>query len=370
MSKSKKEYFVSENRQGDPQEILSPSGKYKLIIERFSTGKGTWAYSQGTVYKGDEVVGQIQRNYSAFPFAWIENHPNGHDYFIGGEDYQGQTVLELDTGTRRDLLPEEAAEGFGFCWASYRYLPEHKLLIVSGCYWACPYEIRYYDFSDPMNGWPQLEIVGDEANYIEDSPKEPTIENGILTTYQIVDKDDFVERYPDVPIESVTWEKVKSYDGYDDVTVVSYKTYKIENAKLMFLKEDATEYELDYRERQRIAEEEYETWKQEFKQTDPLYLALVDGCKDPEMIPESWMSTGYTFDNWCPGYEFHESRWCKDIYKKEDCRISIEWGIKTGPVKLIIVKGKETETKFWMEHSAESMKLAFEYAKEVIRGLP
>ncbi len=208
MTNSKKDFFNPENKNGE-KVYLSPSGKYKLVIEYFSTGKGTWNYTQGTVYHGSNVVGVIQRNYAAFPFSWIESHPNGHDYLIGGENYQGQTVLEIDTGNRRELLPEEAKEGHGFCWSSHKYLPEYKLLHVCGCYWACPYEDRFYDFSDPMNGWPQLHVVNEEYDFIDCSMKSPTIKDGIVTTYEVVEEYDFAERYPDLDKANFTWENAK-----------------------------------------------------------------------------------------------------------------------------------------------------------------
>lgn len=109
--------------------------------------------------------------YSAFPFGWAEGHSNGHDYLLCGEDYQGYTVIELDTKERKDLLPESVPKqytykdqngveksgvvdtypnGYGFCWADIKPSPDRNVLAVSGCYWACPYEVVLYDFSDPM----------------------------------------------------------------------------------------------------------------------------------------------------------------------------------------------------------------------------
>lgn len=378
MTKSKDEYFIPENRNGDPVEKFSPSGKYKLVVEVFSTGKNTWAYSQGTVYKDNEIVGQIRRNYAAFPFAWVENHPNGHDYLIGGEDYQGQTVIELDTGKRRELLPEEAKKGHGFCWASYKYIPEHQLLFVSGCYWACPYEFRFYNFSDPMNGWPQLHVVGTEYDFIDDSPVEPTIKDGIVTVPQAIEVFDWADRYPDLDKKSVSWlnpqtgevvelpEDCENDCGDNIYTIVASISYSIGKDTLTFLKEDVTPHEAEYRERCRIEQEKYRAWKKEFEETDSLYLAFVDGCK--KLNTEIGIWTGYTHDRWCPDHQFQEARWGQDVYNKNDCRITIEWGIKTGPVKLEI-KGKNPETKFWMEHSVESIKSAFDYANEVVRGL-
>ncbi|WP_441286860.1 hypothetical protein ACSRUE_31720 [Sorangium sp. KYC3313] len=66
-------------------------------------------------------------------------------------------MVELDTGKRRDHLPEEAREGVGFCWVDMRFEPSAAMLVVEGCIWACPYELRFFDFADPISGWPEIE---------------------------------------------------------------------------------------------------------------------------------------------------------------------------------------------------------------------
>tara|TARA_R110002072_G_scaffold298568_1_gene472711 strand:- start:532 stop:1131 length:600 start_codon:yes stop_codon:yes gene_type:complete len=102
-----------------------------------------------------DPIATICRNYSAFPFSFVEDHPNGHDYLVCGEDYQGQTVVELDTGRRVDYLPPEAKAGVAFCWASHHPSPDGLLLAVEGCVWAGPYWIQIVDFSEPMSPpWP------------------------------------------------------------------------------------------------------------------------------------------------------------------------------------------------------------------------
>jgi hypothetical protein len=48
----------------------------------------------------------------------------------------------------------------------------------------------------------------------------------------------------------------------------------------------------------------------------------------------------------------------------------LEWGVDTGPVKLVIYKdGKHVEDKFWMEHSVASIEAAFAYAKGLLGGV-
>jgi hypothetical protein len=81
-----------------PRDRLSPSGKYRLVVTSYTTG------TLGVITRvadGEEIA-RVDRNYHSFEHTWIEDHPSGHDYLVCGEDYQGQTVIELDTGARGD----------------------------------------------------------------------------------------------------------------------------------------------------------------------------------------------------------------------------------------------------------------------------
>ena len=146
---TKDEIFAAENA-GESKEHLSPAGKYRLVVTTYQTGEGYWNYTQGKVYRGEKCLAEVRRNYHQFPFTFIEGHKNGHDYLVCGEDYQGQTVIELDTGERVDYRPAAAKKGHGFCWAYYKPSPDGTLMAVNGCIWACPYENHVYDFAEPM----------------------------------------------------------------------------------------------------------------------------------------------------------------------------------------------------------------------------
>ena len=160
-------YFIAENEAPNPKEVTSPSGKYRLVITSYGTKPGCWNYSRGRVYAGETLVSDVKRNYSSFEWAWAEGHPNGHDYLLCGEDYQGQTVIELDTGKRVDSgATEDTMKGFGFCWVRISPSPDKKVLAVDGCYWACPYEVVLFDFREPMKlPLPELERWDDVEEF-------------------------------------------------------------------------------------------------------------------------------------------------------------------------------------------------------------
>lgn len=357
----KEAYFAPENEVADSRkEILSPSGKYKLVVSRFTTGPGSWNYSQGVVYRKDDdkPIATVQRNYGAFPNLFVEGHPKG-DFLVCGEDYQGQTVIELDTGKRRDLMSDGSDKGWGFCWASYQYNAPNQVLVVCGCHWACPYEHRFYDFSDPMSGWPEIEP---EERVDADEQKDPELDpdgtmRAFMTRYTDDDEDD-----------EETDEEAAKKPHAPIVDVV--RTYKREGLKFKLVEEWVSDYEKDRRVKREEAEKRYQEWTANFKATDPLYLAYAELVKDPGLSPEEYMSIGQTYDGWGGEWKGHERRWCRRIIThkgKTGPTVDLEWAVETGPIKLVLYRdGKSAGDKFY-PHSVEGMRQAFADAKEFAR---
>jgi hypothetical protein len=145
-------YFVPANLIAESQrEDSSPLGQFRLTIARYHSKPGAWNVSRGVVTRvGDgAVIADIKRNYGAFWHAWV-SHPDGNEYLLCGENYQGYTLINLTQETIVSYLPPEARKGFGFCWAAVYPSPGGRTLAVDGCVWAAPYELRLYDFTDPM----------------------------------------------------------------------------------------------------------------------------------------------------------------------------------------------------------------------------
>lgn len=147
----------------------APSGRFRLEVSRHPTRPGCWDYTSGRVYRDDDEqrIALVERNFSHFPFSWCEQHPSGHSYLICGEDYQGQTIVELDTCTRVDHIPPEAKQGNAFCWAAHYPSPDGRFLFVDGCIWGGSYELILFDFSNPLSPpypelrrWPVWEVKG------------------------------------------------------------------------------------------------------------------------------------------------------------------------------------------------------------------
>lgn len=348
-------WYTARNIREEVKKDTSPSGEYHLVIYKYKTDPGYGDVSLGKIYKkgSDTPLFEVRRNFYSFPYSWVEGHPNGHDYLITGEDYQGQTVLELDTGNRRDYLPEAAKKGHGFCWAGHAFNYKHQILVVEGCFWAAPYESKFFDFSDPMSGW--SEIVMD--SYIDCYGQEPVFnEDGTLTCYQSEDADYDEDGDQDE-------EKTK----YKASAIAASKTFSREGLKLVLINEWVADKEQIKRNVREENQRKYDEGFKTFRDADPLYLAMIEGLKDPIFNPDAYDSVGQTYEAWCPWFTPLETRLCRRILnRKYTYTVDLEWGCITGPVKLVIYKnGKHLEDKFFMEHSVTSINAAFEYTKRL-----
>lgn len=161
-------YYIKENIVPERCKKYE-CGPYILEINLYKTKKGCWEISQGIITKENNIITVIDRNYHSFPFEWCLGHPDGHDYLICGRDYMNQTIVQLDTGLIHDV------DGKHFCWADYKISHNKNKIVVDGCYWASPYELRIYDFSNPLaNTFPVLWNFSE--GYVLDEYKEKSVE--------------------------------------------------------------------------------------------------------------------------------------------------------------------------------------------------
>lgn len=158
------QFFIASNLKPDSKKVaISPSGRFQIEISRYLTLPNSWEYSRGIVSNtsNGEIIADIKRNYGHFWHAWVE-HPNGNEYLLCGEDYQGYSVLNLQNGKYQAHFPEAGYKGVGFCWIAVYPSPDRLVLAVDGCYWGCPYELVIVDFREPENT-PYSELVRFDA---------------------------------------------------------------------------------------------------------------------------------------------------------------------------------------------------------------
>lgn len=336
--------------------VTSASGKYSLSIKSVETRPGCWNHTVGTIKRGNKTVAIIERNYHSFPYLFVEDHPDGHDYLICGRDYQGQTVIQLDTDLIRDHLPKEASDGVGFCWASYTWNRDFNLLVVSGCYWACPYEYRFYDFANPMDGWPMLEVEGDpdDSNYIDDDAKEPAL--------------DFA-RNEITCFDTSSWGHDKDEDKE---RVLAYRVFKRHGNHLLFVRSWMDEEEAKIRKQRKDDNDAWEAAWDLYKKTDEIYLLVNNRVAASDLLVDSYVSIGQCYPGWCPDFKGLDSRICRRVGARtnnEGKKISIdlEWGRKEAPIKVILFVDSQNTEVLWFERTIDGMNKALDFAEQKLK---
>ena len=206
---------------GSEQEFVSPSGLYKLKTSKYGNSQEVcWNYSRGIVSEivGGKILADVKRNIGHFWHTWVE-HPNGNEYLLCGEDYQGYSVVNLTQGTYQIYFPDEGYQGFGFCWAAIYPSPDKLMLAVDGCVWAAPYEIVFYDFRQPDNlPYKELGRIGD----LNDSEGWLNNDTFVLTRETEIRKSD------GVPYKQLSEAEQEILDA--DNSLVEYRIEKV-NAK-------------------------------------------------------------------------------------------------------------------------------------------
>lgn len=362
------ESFCVDANEVNRAEDITPSGRFKLLRRYYKTKDGCWNYSRGTIYRlsDNKEICDIKRNYSGFFNSFVTK--NDQEYLITGRSYMSQTIVNLDTG--EEFEPEgDQYNGYAFCWTGAKLSPDGNTLIVEGCHWACPYEYRFFDFTDPSKGWKKLKI----DNYLNVDDKEPVFnEDGTIICYQtrkfFIPLNKFEDDITLEEYETVSNEEVDDDDNWVDVECVRY-TLKRDGDIIKVLDKWISDDEKERIEKRRIGAEKFKKWQEEFKSSDPLYLTYKKLIQEYDLPVEDYESHGVTYKGWCETFDKEETRWCRRIVKrsnKQPYTVDLNWAVKTGPIKLSIWKdGKTNITKFF-EHSAEEMEKAFKYVQNLI----
>ena len=317
-------FFVDENLHGEPRELASPSGRYRLTIRTYRTGPNTWHYSRGTVARALDgtIVCDIKRNYGVFHHSFVTK--DGHEYLITGRSYMSQTIVDLDTG--KEYEPQgDHYKGSAFCWATCSLSPDGNTLAVDGCIWACPYEFRFFDFADPARGWFELPIVGIELVEDPSDKIDPQWLDARTIECHQVDRD------------SVPQERTRLERRGNEMVVVEHWVSDSEQARR---DEDARH------------DAELDTWWATFHKTDPMYLQLLELIRLHELPCDSL--------DWRPG-----ARRIKHYFRRASPRASadLEWDLEAKTIK---VQTYDPAGNLTPEHSFDESIQGIEAAIEVI----
>jgi hypothetical protein len=146
-----KTYFDPSNLIEDSAETnISPSGNYRLDTSSFGQTKPNcnWDVTKVEIFdeKLNEMVFSFFCNDGNFFYSWLNRA--GTEYFICAEDiFGGQTIIDLTNRKMESYSPNED----GFIWTGFHLSPDGKYLATIGCYWACSYVIKIFDFTSPLN---------------------------------------------------------------------------------------------------------------------------------------------------------------------------------------------------------------------------
>ena len=146
-----RKYFdPSHGIEGSEDFEVSPSGHFRLETKEFSQTKPdmNWIVTRVRIFdrRSEKMMFEFVTDNRHFHHAWFQKRSN--ELLLSSEILDGgQTIINL---TGKELYSYCSTDA-GFIWADYHMSPSTERLAVIGCYWACPYEIKVYDFNDPFN---------------------------------------------------------------------------------------------------------------------------------------------------------------------------------------------------------------------------
>jgi hypothetical protein len=329
-------YFTPE-RVIHQAESFSPSGRFRLLPRIYSTKPSAWNYSRGTVYRvadGYEVC-DIKRNLSGFHHTFFNRH--GQEWLLAGRSYMSQTLVNLETGEEFEPSGDQYNSS-AFCWQQGFISPDGNTWAVLGCYWACPEEIKFFDFSHPAQGWPELPIVpggfvdaGENLKLAWTDEKEITIQYG-ESVYEpsgqrwaemvIVDK----EKAQTAGRDKTNWQPVV------DVALV---LQRVDN-QMVLVSEWLSEDEIRRRDEAEVTRQAFRRWRETYTSTNEIYL-MMKQCAAAYQLPPT--------DDGVRGSPPNRilSRWFRR--KQPKTSVDVEWYEQSGniTVQLYDAQGKRRE---------------------------
>lgn len=128
--------------------VMSPSYQFRLEFSEYSfKAKNISNVVKVEIYNHftNELIFDFLINYTRFFYGWVNSNDN--EYLICAEDiYGGQTVIDLTNQKMEGYSPNKE----GFIWTEFHLSPDGTKLATIGCYWACPYDLKIYDFRNPL----------------------------------------------------------------------------------------------------------------------------------------------------------------------------------------------------------------------------
>ena len=134
--------------KADFETFTSPSGGFRLDTTNYWSKEPNWDLTRVQIFElsSNEKIFDFFSNDGHFFFSWLET--NSIEYIVCAEDLcGGQTIVDL---TNKEMSGFSTGDD-GFIWTDFHLSPDGKTLATIGCYWACPYVIKIFDFTNPLS---------------------------------------------------------------------------------------------------------------------------------------------------------------------------------------------------------------------------
>ena len=143
-----KDFSEKDFQRGDFETFLSPSKQFRLDVTSYLLKDPPLDLTNIEIFDQtlNEKIFDFFVNESHFFHGWVS--VSDTEYLLCAEDiFGGQTVIDMTHKKMNSYSPNED----GFIWTDFHVSPDGKTLATIGCYWACPYVIKVFDFSEPLN---------------------------------------------------------------------------------------------------------------------------------------------------------------------------------------------------------------------------
>jgi hypothetical protein len=137
--------FIPENRKGLESAVLTDG--FRLDKQYYDAGSAD-AF-EGLLFDGDNrlVFRYKSLDDSGDSVPRVITHADGHSYFIFRTDLYGYGIYDMTDKKEFRHIPKATET---FIWTEVAYNPKNDILLVDGCYWACPYGVILLDFKNPL----------------------------------------------------------------------------------------------------------------------------------------------------------------------------------------------------------------------------
>ncbi|MEA5057447.1 MAG: hypothetical protein VB047_07795 [Anaerotignum propionicum] len=149
--------------------------KYVLEVVLYEKSEaGTNFPIRHTVLKGilksvDGIIITEFKCITGYIFAKLIHHRNGREYLIFNIDLYGYSIMDMSNLLVVSYVPETVLnKEETFIWQEKYYCKKNNILVISGCYWAHPSGLEFYDFSYPMCVPLPMYTAYNENNFIND----------------------------------------------------------------------------------------------------------------------------------------------------------------------------------------------------------